>query len=89
MGDCRLGAVVRSCADGWIGTINVSLSGELRYPVLTVAFYSGDVRCGYAADVKDRITADHTLTSSPTWTTLSDEFGSSRGPVHCRRPRPG
>ena len=73
---CQFGAVARSCADGWVGTFNVSLSGELRYPVLTVAFYSGNVLCGYAADVKDRITAGQTVTFRPTWISLSDEFGT-------------
>ncbi len=73
---CQFGAVTRNCADGWVGTFNVSLSGELRYPVLTVAFYSGDVLCGYAADVKDRITAGQTVTFRPTWISLSDEFGT-------------
>ena len=73
---CQFGAVTRSCADGWVGTFNVSLSGELRYAVLTVAFYSGDVLCGYAADVRDRITAGQTVTFRPTWISLSDEFGT-------------
>jgi hypothetical protein len=73
---CQFGAVNRRCADGWVGTFNVSLSGELRYPVLTVAFYSGDVLCGYAADVRDRITAGQTVTFRPTWISLSDEFGT-------------
>ena len=62
---------------GWLGrNFNVSLSGELRSPVLTVAFYSGDVLCGYAADVRDRITAGQTVTFRPTWISLSDEFGT-------------
>lgn len=73
---CQFGAVTRSCADGWVGTFNVSLNGELRYPVLTVAFYSGDVLCGYAADVTDRITAGQTVTFRPRWISLSDEFGT-------------
>ena len=73
---CQFGAVTRSCADGWAGTFNVSLSGELRYPVLTVAFYSGDVLCGYAADVRDRIAAGQTVTFRPRWISLSDEFGT-------------
>ena len=73
---CQFGAVTRRCADGWVGIFNVSLSGELRYPVLTVAFYSGNVLCGYAADVKDRITAGQTVAFRPTWISLSDEFGT-------------
>ena len=73
---CQFGAVTRSCADGWDGTFNVSLNGELRYPVLTVSFYSGDVLCGYAADVRDRIAAGQTVTFRPTWISLSDEFGT-------------
>ena len=73
---CQFGGVTRSCADGWAGTFNVSLSWELRYPVLTVAFYSGDVLCGYAADVRDRIAAGQTVTFRPTWISLSDEFGT-------------
>jgi hypothetical protein len=73
---CQFGAVTRSCAAGWVGTFNVSLSRELRYPVLTVAFYSGNVLCGYAADIKDRITAGQTVTFRPTWISLSDEFGT-------------
>lgn len=73
---CQFGGVTRSCADGWVGTFNVSFSGELRYPVLTVAFYSGDVLCGYAADMRDRITAGQTVTFRPTWISLSDEFGT-------------
>jgi hypothetical protein len=73
---CQFGAVTRSCADGWVGAFNVSLSGELRSPVLTVAFYSGDILCGYAADVRDRITAGQTVTFRPTWISLSDEFGT-------------
>ena len=28
---CQFGAVTRSCADGWVGTFNVSLSGERGY----------------------------------------------------------
>lgn len=73
---CQFGAVTRSCADGWVGTFNVSLNGQLRYPVLSVAFYSGNVLCGYAADVKDRISAGQTVTFRPTWISLSDEFGT-------------
>lgn len=75
---CRFGAVTRLCADGWAGTFNVSLSQELRYPVLTVFFYSGDLLCGYAAGVRDRITAGQTVTFHPTWISLSDEFGTFR-----------
>jgi hypothetical protein len=73
---CQFGAVTRACADGWVGAFNVSLNGELRYPVLTVAFYSGDVLCGYAADVRDRITAGQTVIFRPTSISLSDEFGT-------------
>ena len=73
---CQFGAATRSCADGWDGTFNVSLNSELRYPVLTVAFYSGDVLCGYAADVKDRITAGQTVAFRPRSISLSDEFGT-------------
>jgi hypothetical protein len=73
---CEFGAVTRSCADGWVGTFNVSLSGELRHPVLTVAFYRGNVLCGYAAAVKDRITVGQTVSFRPTWISLSDEFGT-------------
>ncbi len=76
VGSCQFGAVTRSCVVGWVGTFNVSLSEELRFPVLTVAFYSGNVLCGYAADVKDRITAGQTVTFRPTWISLSDEFGT-------------
>ena len=77
---CQFGAVTRSCADGWVGTFNVSLNDELRNPVLTVAFYSGDVLCGYAADVKERISAGRTVTFRPTWISLSDEFGTFSQP---------
>jgi hypothetical protein len=71
---CRFGAVTRTCAEGWVGTFNVHLSRELRYPVLTVLFYSGEVLCGYAADVRDRITAGQTVAFHPSWISLSDEY---------------
>ena len=44
--------------------------------MLTVAFYSGDVLCGYAADVRDRITAGQTVTFRRQWISLSNEFGT-------------
>ena len=77
---CQFGAVTRTCTDEWAGAFNVSLSRELQYPVLTVAFYSGDVLCGYAADVRDRIAAGQPVTFRPTWISLSDEYGSFSQP---------
>jgi hypothetical protein len=84
VGECRFGNVTRTCADGWRGTFNVSLDREMVWAVLTVSFYDGDVRCGYAADVQPRVSPGQTVTFRPSWISLSDEFGTFETP--CRVP---
>jgi len=84
VGECRFGNVTRTCADGWRGTFNVSLDREMVWAVLTVSFYDGDVPCGYAADVQERITPGQTVTFQPSWIALSDEIRTFPSP--CRLP---
>ena len=84
VGECLFGNVTRTCADGWRGTFNVSLDREMVWAVLTVGFLDGDVSCGYAADVQERIVPGQTVTFRPSRIVLSDEFGSF--PTPCRLP---
>lgn len=84
VGECRFGNITRTCADGWRGTFNVSLDREMEWAVLTVSFYNGDVRCGYAADVQQRVPPGQTVTFRPSRISLSDEFGTF--PTPCRLP---
>ena len=78
--ECRFGSVTRRCADGWQGSFDVSLSRQMDWPVLTVAFFDGEVLCGYAADAQQRLPAGQTVTFRPTWISLSDEFGTFSSP---------
>ena len=80
VGECRFGSVTRICADRWSGIFNVSLDRDMTAPVLTVGFFDGDVLCGYAADVRQHLSAGQTATFAPTWIALSDEFGTFPSP---------
>ena len=82
--ECDFGLVTRACADGWRGTFNVSLDRDLRWAVLTIAFYDGATLCGYAADDQPHMAAGQTVSFSPGRISLSDEFGTFSSP--CRRP---
>lgn len=76
VGTCQFGTVTRRCADEWRGTFDVSASRGVDWPVLSVAFYDGDVLCGYAADAHQRLAAGATTTFRPARISLSDEFGT-------------
>ena len=80
VGECRFGSVPRICAEGWSGVFTVSLDRDMTWPVLTVGFYDGDVLCGYAADVRQQLSAGQTATFAPTRISLSDEFGTFSSP---------
>ena len=84
VGECLFGNVTRTCADGWRGTFNVSLDREMEWAVLSVGFFDGDVVCGYAADVQERVPPGQTVTFRPSRISLSDEFGTFSTP--CRLP---
>lgn len=82
--ECVLGNVTRTCAEGWSGAFSVSLDRDMQWPVLTVSFYEGAVRCGYAADDQPLVAAGQSVIFRPSRIWLSDEFGTFSSP--CRLP---
>ena len=80
VGECRFGAVTRTCADGWHGIFEVSLDRDMVWAVLSVGFYEGSTLCGYAADVQQLLPAGETVTFRPSRIALSDEFGTFSPP---------
>ena len=72
---CDSGNITRICTDQWRGTFEVVMDGGMSNAVLTVSFYNGPTRCGYAADTRDVVTAGSRVLFSPSMIYLSDDYG--------------
>ena len=77
---CIVNGLPRDCV-AWSGAFEVTLAGDIRWPVLTVSFYNGTKLCGYAAATVDAtLPAGVATTFRPSSISLSDEFGSFQPP---------
>ena len=81
---CDMGNLTRICTDQWRGTFEVVLDRGMSDAVLTVTFYDGPTRCGYAADTRDTLTAGSPVSFSPSTIYLSDGYGMPVPP--CQLP---
>ena len=77
---CVVNGLPRDCA-AWSGAFEVTLAGEIRWPVLTVSFYDGTTLCGYAAaTVGAALPAGVPTTFQPSSISLTDEWGTFKTP---------
>ena len=77
---CIVNGLPRECA-GWNGAFEVTLAGEIEWPVLTVSFYDGTKLCGYAAaTVGASLPAGVPKTFQPSRISLTDEWGTFQPP---------
>jgi hypothetical protein len=77
---CVVNGLPRDCAP-WSGAFEVTVAGDVEWPVLTVGFYDGTKLCGYAAATIDtRLPAGVATTFRPSSISLTDEFGSFQPP---------
>ena len=77
---CVVNGLPRDCAS-WSGAFEVTLTGEIRWPVLTVGFYDGAKLCGYAAaTVGATLPVGVPVTFQPSSISLTDEWGSFNPP---------
>lgn len=76
VGTCRVGSVTRECAADWKGTFDVTVDRDVRDPVLTVSFFQGETRCGYAAASLTSVAAGVPTTFVPSTIFLTDEWGT-------------
>jgi hypothetical protein len=82
--DCVTGRTTRVCADAWRGTFDVLVDREMTNAVLTVSFYDGQTKCGYAANTMEVVPAGTRVSFTIDRIYLSDEFGTFASP--CRLP---
>jgi hypothetical protein len=78
--DCVSGNAVRTCTDDWSGMFEVSVDRDMVWAVLTVSFYDGPTRCGYAAATVPSLPAGFIATFRPSRIFLSDEYGTFASP---------
>ena len=73
---CLVGNITRECAADWSGTFDVTVDRDVQYPVLTVSFYEGETRCGYAATTLTSLAAGVPTTFVASKIFLTDEWGT-------------
>ncbi len=77
----------RLCSHDFRGTFSVQANGELQNLVLTVSFWDGERRCGYAADKRDALAAETSASFAPSLTFLSwEEFSPPPTTVNLFQP---
>jgi hypothetical protein len=73
--NCIVNGRARLCIGDWDGGFDVQVNRAMSHAVLTVSFYDGQAKCGYAAATLDVVPADRQVFFSMSRIELSDEFG--------------